>query len=283
MLSKIHAYYQIMRLGSPIGSFLLIWPTLWALIISSEGNPNFNILAVFIAGAFLMRTAGCVINDLVDRKIDIHVKRTQNRPIPVGLISSKEAFYLFLVLSSLAFILVSMTNLLTIKLSFIAILFVIIYPFLKRITHLPQLFLGLTFSFSILMAWAAQSNELPAEAWYLFTINVLWIIAYDTQYAMIDRDDDLKIGLKSTAILFGRFDKICIGILQFLTVFMLIILGIWYKFNISFYFGLFIVSILFIFQQFLIKNREREYCFKAFLNNNYVGMIIAIALKISYL
>ncbi|ELO4022365.1 4-hydroxybenzoate octaprenyltransferase [Vibrio fluvialis] len=281
--AKARAYWQLTRMDRPIGSLLLLWPTIWALILAARGMPDLKVLAVFVIGVFAMRSAGCVINDFADRKVDGHVKRTAQRPLPAGKVTAREAFTLFLVLSLLSFLLVLTMNPLTIKLSFAGLVLAFIYPFMKRYTHLPQFFLGLAFSWSIPMAWAAQAGELPLVAWYLFVINVLWTVAYDTQYAMVDRDDDLLIGVKSTAILFGRFDKLIIGVLQLLTVAMLIALGCSYQLGASYYWGLLAASGLFVYQQHLIRHRERMPCFQAFLNNNYVGMAIAVGLFISFL
>lgn len=280
--AKARAYWQLMRMNKPIGTLLLLWPTMWALIIAAQGLPSLEVLLVFTLGVVLMRAAGCVINDFADRKVDGHVKRTQHRPLPSGLISSREAVSLFIVLAVLSFVLVLTMNPLTIKLSFIGIFLAFIYPFMKRYTHLPQLFLGLAFSWAIPMAWAAQANELPPVVWFVFVMNALWTIAYDTQYAMVDRDDDLKVGIKSTAILFGRFDKMIIGALQLITLLMLIALGMWYSLGASFYWGVLVVGALFVFQQHLIRHRERDLCFQAFLNNNYVGMAITIGLLIAF-
>ena len=281
--AKARAYWQLTRMDRPIGSLLLLWPTIWALILAARGMPDLKVLAVFVIGVFAMRSAGCVINDFADRKVDGHVNRTAQRPLPAGKVTAREAFTLFLVLSLLSFLLVLTMNPLTIKLSFAGLVLAFIYPFMKRYTHLPQFFLGLAFSWSIPMAWAAQAGELPLVAWYLFVINVLWTVAYDTQYAMVDRDDDLLIGVKSTAILFGRFDKLIIGVLQLLTVAMLIALGYSYQLGASYYWGLLAASGLFVYQQHLIRHRERMPCFQAFLNNNYVGMAVAVGLFISFL
>ncbi|MBL4239865.1 4-hydroxybenzoate octaprenyltransferase [Vibrio fluvialis] len=281
--AKARAYWQLTRMDRPIGSLLLLWPTIWALILAARGMPDLKVLTVFVIGVFAMRSAGCVINDFADRKVDGHVKRTAQRPLPAGKVTAREAFTLFLVLSLLSFLLVLTMNPLTIKLSFAGLVLAFIYPFMKRYTHLPQFFLGLAFSWSIPMAWAAQAGELPLVAWYLFVINVLWTVAYDTQYAMVDRDDDLLIGVKSTAILFGRFDKLIIGVLQLLTVAMLIALGYSYQLGASYYWGLLAASGLFVYQQHLIRHRERMPCFQAFLNNNYVGMAVAVGLFISFL
>ena len=280
--AKAQAYWQLMRMDKPIGTLLLLWPTLWALIIAAQGVPDPTVLVVFILGVVFMRSAGCVINDFADRKVDGHVKRTSQRPLPSGRVTSKEAIGLFIVLSVASFLLVLTMNPLTIKLSFAGLFLAFIYPFMKRYTHLPQLFLGLAFSWSIPMAWAAQANELPAMVWFIFAINALWTIAYDTQYAMVDRDDDLKIGIKSTAILFGRFDKMIIGALQLVTMAMLIAVGHWYELGASYYWSLLIAGALFVFQHQLIRHRERDLCFRAFLNNNYVGMVIAAGLLIAF-
>ncbi|NOH64973.1 4-hydroxybenzoate octaprenyltransferase [Vibrio sp. RE88] len=280
--AKAQAYWQLMRMDKPIGTLLLLWPTLWALIIAAQGVPDPTVLVVFILGVVFMRSAGCVINDFADRKVDGHVKRTSQRPLPSGRVTSKEAIGLFIVLSVASFLLVLTMNPLTIKLSFAGLFLAFIYPFMKRYTHLPQLFLGLAFSWSIPMAWAAQANELPAMVWFIFAINALWTIAYDTQYAMVDRDDDLKIGIKSTAILFGRFDKMIIGALQLVTIVMLIAVGHWYELGASYYWSLLIAGALFVFQHQLIRHRERDLCFRAFLNNNYVGMVIAAGFLIAF-
>jgi len=279
---KAKAYWQLMRMDRPIGSLLLLWPTIWALILSAQGFPDIKVLIVFVLGVFMMRSAGCVINDFADRKVDGHVKRTSQRPLPSGKVSAKEAVILFLALSIASFLLVLTMNPLTIQLSFAGLVLAFIYPFMKRFTHLPQLFLGLAFSWSIPMAWAAQANELPLIVWFVFAINVVWTVAYDTQYAMVDRDDDLVIGIKSTAILFGRYDKMIIGGLQLMTIAMLIMLGNYYQLGASYYWGLLVAGGLFVYQQHLIRNRERQPCFQAFLNNNYVGMVVAAGLLISY-
>lgn len=282
LATKAKAYWQLTRMNRPIGTLLLLWPTLWSLIIAAQGMPDFDVLVVFVFGVVLMRSAGCVINDFADRKVDGHVKRTKQRPLPSGLVSSKEAVILFLVLAVISFLLVLTMNPLTIKLSFIGVGLAFIYPFMKRFTHLPQLFLGLAFSWAIPMAWAAQTNELPSIVWFIFVINALWTIAYDTQYAMVDRDDDLKIGIKSTAILFGRFDKLIVGSLQLVTLAMLIALGMHYHLGDTFYWALLVTGGLFVYQQHLMRHRDRDLCFQAFLNNNYVGMAVTIGLFITF-
>ncbi|ENM5759041.1 4-hydroxybenzoate octaprenyltransferase [Vibrio mimicus] len=278
---KARAYWQLMRMDRPIGSLLLLWPTLWALLLAAQGLPDVRVLVVFVLGVFLMRSAGCVINDFADRHVDGHVKRTSQRPLPAGLVSAKEALLLFVVLAVTAFLLVLTMNTLTIQLSFVGILLAFIYPFMKRFTHLPQLVLGLAFSWSIPMAWSAQADTLPPQVWVLFLINALWTVAYDTQYAMVDRDDDVKIGIKSTAILFGRWDKRIIGLLQLATLGLLVALGQDLELSASYYWSLLVAAGLFAYQQHLIRYRERMPCFQAFLNNNYVGMAITAGILFS--
>ncbi|MGR6832600.1 4-hydroxybenzoate octaprenyltransferase [Aliivibrio wodanis] len=281
--SKAQAFWQLTRMNRPIGSLLLLWPTLWALFLAADGLPDWHVLIVFVLGVLFMRSAGCVINDFADRKVDGHVKRTANRPLPSGLISSKEALTLFAVLVLCSFLLVLTMNTLTIMLSGIGIVLAVAYPFMKRVTYLPQFVLGLAFSWAIPMAYAAESNQVPPEAWLLFVVNALWTIAYDTQYAMVDRDDDLKIGIKSTAILFGRFDKLIIGLLQLSVLTLLIILGSQLALSSVYYWGVLAAAGFFVYQQWLIKGREREACFKAFLNNNYVGGLVFAAISASVL
>ncbi|GLR76555.1 4-hydroxybenzoate octaprenyltransferase [Aliivibrio sifiae] len=281
--SKAQAFWQLTRMNRPIGSLLLLWPTLWALFLAADGLPDWHVLIVFVLGVLFMRSAGCVINDFADRKVDGHVKRTANRPLPSGLISSKEALTLFAVLVVCSFLLVLTMNTLTIMLSGIGIVLAVAYPFMKRVTYLPQFVLGLAFSWAIPMAYAAESNQVPLEAWLLFVINALWTIAYDTQYAMVDRDDDLKIGIKSTAILFGRFDKLIIGLLQLSVLTLLIVLGSELALSSVYYWGVLAAAGFFVYQQWLIKGRERDACFKAFLNNNYVGGLVFVAISASVL
>ncbi|MGL6262054.1 4-hydroxybenzoate octaprenyltransferase [Vibrio sp. WXL210] len=276
--AKFEDYWQLMRMDRPIGSLLLLWPTLWALLLAADGFPDLKVLVVFVLGVIVMRSAGCVINDFADRKVDGHVKRTEMRPIPSGRVSAKQALTLFVVLSAIALALVLTMNTLTIKLSFVGIALAFIYPFMKRYTHLPQLFLALAFSWSIPMAWAAQADSLPSMVWLVFVINGLWTIAYDTQYAMVDRDDDLKVGIKSTAILFGRRDKMIVGLLQLITLLLLMLLGNVNKLGSGYFWCLLVVGALFVYQQWLIRGRDRDACFQAFLNNNYVGMAVTTGL-----
>jgi 4-hydroxybenzoate polyprenyltransferase len=281
-LAKAKPYWQLMRADKPIGTLLLLWPALWALWLAAEGLPDFSILLVFVLGVFFMRSAGCVINDFADRKVDAHVKRTAQRPLATGVVSEREALTLFFGLVALSFLLVLSQNTFTILLSFAALVLAAIYPFMKRYTHLPQLFLGLAFSWCIPMAYAAQTNTVPAEAWLLLAANVCWTVAYDTKYAMVDRDDDLKVGIKSTAILFGRFDKLIVALLQAASLLCLALLGHVKQLGITFDLGLLAAAVLFVYQQKLIRYRERDACFQAFLNNNYVGLAVFIGIASHY-
>jgi len=279
---KLQAYAQLMRIDKPIGTLLLLWPTLWALWIAAEGLPDITVLIVFVIGVFVMRSAGCVINDFADRKVDGFVERTKHRPLPSGRATAREALMLFALLSLSAFLLVLSQNWLTIQLSVIGLFLAFLYPFMKRFTHLPQLFLGVAFSWAIPMAYAAQAGQLNSIVWLLFCVNVLWTIAYDTMYAMVDRDDDLKIGIKSTAILFGQYDKLIVGLLQLSSLLLLVWMGQLAELEGFYYVALVVVLMLFIKQQFAIKARDKAACFKAFLDNNWVGMVIFSALLFNY-
>jgi 4-hydroxybenzoate polyprenyltransferase len=280
--NKLLAFHRLMRTDKPIGALLLLWPTLWALWVASPGVPQPWILAVFVAGVWLMRAAGCVVNDYADRKFDGHVKRTANRPLPSGAVTENEARTLFGVLVLLAFLLVLTLNAMTILLSIAALVLAWIYPFMKRYTHLPQVVLGAAFGWSIPMAFAAVSESVPLSCWLMFLANVLWAVAYDTQYAMVDRDDDLRIGIKSTAILFGENDRLIVGILQIVVLALMALIGWLNGLGWSYYASVLAAGVLFIYQQKLIAGREREACFKAFMNNNYVGLALFIGLAISY-
>ncbi|ABM05152.1 4-hydroxybenzoate octaprenyltransferase [Psychromonas ingrahamii 37] len=280
---KRQAYVELMRINKPIGTLLLLWPTLWALWIAAQGFPDLGVLIVFSAGVFLMRSAGCVINDFADRNIDGFVERTKHRPLPSGRATSTEAIILFFILAIVSFLLVLTQNSLTIQLSFAGLLLAFAYPFMKRFTQLPQLVLGLAFSWSIPMAFAAQANALPAVVWIIFAVNIIWTIAYDTLYAMVDREDDLKIGVKSTAILFASNDKIIIALLQLTSLILLSLLGWLEDLNWIYFIALLVVGGLFLRQQLQIKNREKTACFKAFLDNNYVGFVIFAGLFLGYL
>ncbi|KAI3484288.1 hypothetical protein L1887_52750 [Cichorium endivia] len=280
--NKLLAYHRLMRTDKPIGALLLLWPTLWALWLATPGVPPLWILGVFVAGVWLMRAAGCVVNDYADRKFDGHVKRTAGRPLPSGQVTGKEARVLFIVLVLLSFLLVLTLNTMTILLSVAALALAWVYPFMKRYTHLPQVVLGAAFGWSIPMAFAAVSESLPLSCWLMFLANILWAVAYDTQYAMVDRDDDLKIGIKSTAILFGRQDKLIIGILQVAVLALMVAIGRLNGLNWEFYWSVLVAGLLFAYQQKLIAKRERDACFKAFMNNNYVGLVLFLGLAMSY-
>lgn len=277
------AFYLLMRMDRPIGTWLLLWPTLWALWLAGEGRPDAKIVIVFALGVFLMRSAGCVINDFADRDFDKHVKRTKNRPLTAGLVNVKEALALFAVLAGTAFILVLTMNQLTVLLSFGAVALAVIYPFMKRYTHLPQVILGMAFSWAIPMGFAAQTGTVPMVAWILYALTILWIVAYDTQYAMVDRDDDIKIGIKSTAVLFGRHDRLIIGLLQGLFIVGMLGLGYVLSMGIFYYAGLAGAVVFFAWQHYLIRARERDACLTAFLNNNWVGMVLFIGIFLNYL
>lgn len=279
---RLPDFFRLMRFDKPIGTMLLLWPTLWALWLAAGGIPDIKNLLIFIPGVILMRAAGCVINDFADRRVDGHVERTQNRPLPRGTISSKEALLLFSFLCLSAFGLVLLTNPLTIKLSFLGVALAACYPFMKRYTHLPQLVLGAAFAWSIPMAFSAQTNQLPTELWALYAAVILWTVAYDTFYAMVDRDDDLKIGVKSTAILFGDMDIPITATLQILVLIALAMTGANFGRGLWFFLSLVAAGLLFLYQQFLIRHRERDKCFQAFLNNHLVGAIIFIGLALDY-
>jgi len=272
-----------MRIEKPIGSLLLLWPTYWALwIAAGDVLPNWRVFIVFTLGVFLMRSAGCVINDLADRKIDGNVERTKLRPLVAGTVTSKQALGLFFTLLLLSFALVLTMNSLTIGLSFIAVALAATYPFMKRYTHLPQVMLGMAFGWSIPMAFAAQSNHLPTVCWWLFCANIAWTVAYDTFYGMVDREDDLKIGVKSTAILFGRYDRIAIGLLQIVALGCFIKVGQLADLSAVYYLSLAVAALLFTRQQMQSAKRTREAYFSAFIANNNVGIVIFIGILAHY-
>ncbi|MFT5032595.1 MAG: 4-hydroxybenzoate polyprenyltransferase [Bacteroidia bacterium] len=279
---RIPHYIKLMRFDRPIGTYLVLWPTLWALWLAADGLPPIGTLLIFICGVVLMRTAGCVINDYADRNIDGHVERTKGRPLATGAVSEKEALWLFAGMCVSAFALVLLTNQLTVLLSFAALALVASYPFMKRYTHFPQVVLGAAFAWSVPMSFAAVQNTVPPEAWLVYLAVVIWTVAYDTFYAMVDRDDDLKIGLKSTAIYFGNEDRLITGILQVSTLFIFLIMGSRFGLGFIYFVGIAIAASLFVYQQRLIKNRLRDNCFQAFLNNNYVGMAVFAGIALHY-
>jgi 4-hydroxybenzoate polyprenyltransferase len=281
-MQRLRQYILLMRLDRPIGIFLLLWPTLWALWIAAGGIPDYWVATVFVLGVILMRSAGCVINDYADRDIDRHVARTSDRPLTAGRVTSKEALLLFVVLSLTAFALVLTLNLLTILLSFVGAVLAATYPFMKRHTYLPQVYLGLAFGWSVPMAFAAQTGAVPAVAWLLLIATVLWATAYDTMYAMVDRPDDLRIGVKSTAILFGSSDRIIIAIIQGMTLLVLLMVGQKLELGGYYYAGLGGALLLMCYQQYLIQNRDGMNCFRAFLNNNWVGVVVFAGIVLHY-
>ena len=277
----MNAYIRLMRLDKPIGSLLLLWPTYWALFLSADGWPDFDLLIIFTLGVFVMRTAGCVINDFADRKIDKHIVRTQGRPLATGEISSNSALALFGLLLLVALGLVLQTNLLTIKLSLIALLLATLYPFTKRWTNLPQLVLGAAFGMSVPMAFSAQTGVIPLTAWLVFMATLVWTLIYDTFYAMGDRDEDLKIGVKSTAILFAKYDHIIITFLQILLIIVFVLIGNTFDLGLIYDFSLVVILFFMIYHQFLLKKRQKEEYFKAFLSNNFIGMTVFLGIFLS--
>ena len=275
-------YFLLMRLDRPVGIYLLLWPCMWALWIAAEGVPGGLNLAVFIVGVVLMRSAGCVINDYADRDFDPHVERTKQRPIACGAVSKEEALLLAGGLVLLAFLFVLLLNTLTIWLSFVAVALAGIYPFMKRYTYMPQIFLGLAFGWGVPMAFAAETGSIPTVAWLLLAATVVWATAYDTIYAMIDRKDDLKIGVRSTAILFGTADKIIVGILQALVVFILFLVGQRLSLGGYYQIALMVGALLMVYQQYLIRHRDAAGCMKAFKNNHWFGLVVFLGVVAHY-
>lgn len=278
--SNWRAYMQLTRMDKPIGIYLLLWPTIWALVIAAGGLPDLGLSLIFIAGVVLMRSAGCIINDYADRKVDGSVKRTNQRPLVAGTVTEKEALQLFALLVGISFLLVLLLNWQTIALSVVALLLAASYPFMKRYTHMPQAVLGAAFGWGIPMVFAATLGYVPVEGWLLFIANLAWTIAYDTYYAMVDRDDDLIVGIKSSAILFGKNDRLIIGLLQ---LFMLGVLGsiaVSLNYGWPVYVALVACAVLFAIQSYETRDRGRMACFKAFLDNHYVGLVFAVGLMV---
>ena len=270
----MNAYFRLMRFNKPIGIYLLLWPTYWALFLSAGGWPDIDLLIIFTFGVIITRSAGCVINDYADREIDKHITRTHDRPITTGEISPKAALLLFIALGLIAFALVLLTNTLTIKISFIAIALAVLYPYTKRWTNLPQLILGLAFAMSVPMAFSAQTGTVPASAGWIFLATILWTLIYDTLYAMADREEDLKIGVKSTAILFAKYDQIFITLLQILLMIVFIKIGNLFDLGAFYDISLIIILIFMIYHHLLIKKGKKSDYFKAFINNHYIGMAL---------
>lgn len=279
---RARQYWLLARFNRPIGTLILLWPALWALWVASNGKPDLLVLTVICLGVVLMRAAGCVINDYADREFDPHVERTKQRPLATGQVKPKEALTIFAVLCLISFGLVLMLNPYTVLLSFIAAFLAASYPFMKRYTHLPQAYLGIAFGWAVLMAFSAQINSIPAVAWIIYLATVLWALVYDTMYAMVDKDDDLKIGVKSTAILFGEYDRHIMAILQVIILGLLVIVGQMQGLGWLYYGGLLIAAGLSVYQQRLILYREKAQCFKAFLNNNWFGLAVFTGLFLDY-
>jgi len=277
---RLDAYERLMRLDQPIGALLLLWPALWSLWLARRAVPELEILVIFLLGVVLTRSAGCVINDYADRKFDPHVQRTRDRPLAAGIVSAREAVALAAALLLIAFVLVLQLNWLTVKLSFAALAITVIYPFLKRFFVFPQAWLGVAFSFSIPMACAAQLGYIPAAGWALMGATFFWIVAYDTEYAMVDRDDDVKLGLKSSAILLGRFDVAGVMVAQVLFLTIMTVIGRWQRLGSFYFMGLAVAAVLIVYQYWLIRGRDRNRCFRAFRNNNWVGMAIFAGLAL---
>ena len=275
-------FIQLMRLDRPIGTYLLLWPTLWALWIAGEGSPSVKHVVIFVLGVILMRAAGCVINDFADRNLDGHVSRTRGRPLATGKVSSKEAWILFAILVAASFVLVLLTNAPTIWLSFGALGVASLYPFMKRYTYYPQVVLGAAFSWGMLMAFTAETGRLPPEAWLLFVANLVWTVAYDTYYAMADREDDLKIGIRSTAILFGEADRVVILTLQGLALFCLLLAGARFELGVFFHLGLAIAAACFVWEFLITQSRDPQACFRAFLHNHWAGLAILVGIVLDY-
>lgn len=282
MTSKANALWRLMRFDRPIGILLLLWPTLWALLIAGEGSPSLKNVLIFCTGVVLMRAAGCIMNDVADRNFDPHVERTRCRPLAAGELTVAEALTAFFVMMLLAFGLVLMTNALTIKMAFIGAALAASYPFFKRWTHFPQVVLGLAFGWGIPMAFAAENGFVAPIAWLILLINVIWSVIYDTLYAMVDRDDDISLGLKSTAILFAEHDLLMLRILKILMIVLLFVLGMKLQLAWPWFAGVMVAAGLFVRQQKLVLKRGREECFKAFLNNNWVGVAILAGLLAAY-
>lgn len=275
---RLRHYLSLIRFDKPVGTYLLLWPTLSALWLASHGNPRWQTVLIFTVGTFVMRSAGCIINDIADRHIDPFVERTQSRPLADGSITLLEALLLLFVLLSIALGLAWQLPLLALKLAVVGLSFAVAYPFMKRVFQAPQCVLGLAFAWGIPMAFAAVQQQVPLLAWELFAATFCWIVAYDTQYAISDRRDDLKIGVYSTAILFGRADKMMVTILQIIMLSLLGFVGVQYHFSMAYYAGLVMAALLFVYQQRLIKHRDPKQCFNAFLNNQWVGLVIFLGI-----
>lgn len=279
---RLREYLLLTRMHRPIGTLLLLWPTLWALWIAAAGLPDLKILLIFVLGTFVTRSAGCVINDFADRDFDPHVRRTRERPLAARRVSPYEALGLFVVLMLVAFALVLQLDALTIRLSVIGAVLAITYPFFKRFFPAPQLYLGMAFGWGVPMGFAAQLGEVPRLGWLVFLVAITWAGVYDTLYAMVDRDDDRQLGIRSTAILFGDMDRAAIGVMQLIVLGGLVLVGQDLGFSRPYWAGLAVAALLFAWQQWLARDRSRDACFEAFLNNNYVGLAIFAGIAVEY-
>lgn len=275
-------YARLTRINRPIGIWLLLWPTLWALWIASNGRPSLSLLLIFVAGTVLTRSAGCIVNDLADRNVDPHVRRTRERPLAARRISPYSALLLCVVLAGIALVLVLQLNALTIKLSLIAVGLTVSYPFFKRFFPLPQFYLGLTYGWGVPMAFAAQLGYVPRVGWVLMLTALIWAGVYDTFYAMVDRDDDLRIGMHSTAITFGDLDLLLIAVMQAMVLLALLLVGNSLQLSQPYFVALVVGALLFGWQQWIARNRDREACFDAFRQNNYVGVVVLVGLIAHY-
>ncbi len=279
----IGPYWRLMRFDKPVGTLLLLWPALWGLWLAADGVPDFSLLVIFILGSFCIRAAGCAINDYADRDFDAAVERTKNRPLATGELAPKQALISFFVALALAFLLVLLTNALTIKMAFIGAILTVVYPFLKRWTHLPQIWIGMAMNWGLIMAFTAQGNQLAPGIWVFYSAAICWAVVYDTYYAMVDREDDLTIGVKSIAILFGEQDRFMIGVLQVFTLVALVIGGQRFEFSTAYFWGLWPVAALFAYQQWITRDRSRDGCFAAFMNNRWVGPLVLVAIYLGQL
>ncbi len=279
---KLSLYIRLMRLDKPIGILLLLWPTLWALWIASAGHPDTKVFAILVLGTILMRSAGCVMNDYADRDFDLHVERTKNRPLTAKLVTAREALLLAAGLSLLAFALVMQLNRLTVLLSVPALLLAASYPFSKRFFVVPQAYLGIAFGFGMPMAFAAQTGAVPTLAWWMLLANVCWSLAYDTEYAMVDRDDDIRIGIHSSALFFGRFEVLAIMLFYTGMLIILAVAGLLAKLHWPYYAGLLTAALIALYHYTLIRERKRSACFKAFLHNNWLGAAIFAGLVFNF-
>jgi 4-hydroxybenzoate polyprenyltransferase len=283
LTAQLDAYWRLMRADKPIGIYLLLWPCIWALWIAASGTPDLYIVMIFVCGVVVMRSAGCVINDYADRHVDGEVKRTVNRPLVTGEVTERQALTLFFVLLGCALLLVLLLNWQTLLMSLVGVLLATVYPFMKRYTHFPQVVLGAAFGWSIPMVFVATEQGLTWVVWALYLATLCWTVAYDTQYAMVDKEDDIQVGVKSTAIFFGLYDRLCIGLLQLTCLVLLLLVAKQLDFTWPFYLAMAVGCGLFVYQQWLIRDREQRLCFKAFLHNHYFGLVLALGIVGHYL